>query len=128
MQLTYFKGRKILRKFILFTGCPISYHKYILQITRPSQNKYTKLQYRFAVISEAPSILHLKLLLYVQEVMTQFILFSLKNRRLILVQVKYSTILYVQEVLTHFILYIVHKIIFILGMILPRPNSSMSSA
>ena len=61
------------RKFILFTGCPISYRKCILQITHPSQYKYTKLQHRFAVISEAPSILHLKLLLYVQEVMTHFI-------------------------------------------------------
>ena len=30
-------------------------HKYILQITQPSQYKYTQLQYRFEVISEAPS-------------------------------------------------------------------------
>ena len=34
----------------------ISYRKHILQITQPSQNRWTQLQYRFAVISEAPSI------------------------------------------------------------------------
>ena len=33
----------------------IHYRKYILQITQPSQYRYTQLQYRFAVISEAPS-------------------------------------------------------------------------
>ena len=38
-----------------YTGCPISSRKYILQITQPSQYKYTKLQYRFAVFSGAPS-------------------------------------------------------------------------
>ena len=37
------------------TRCPISDRKYILQITQPSQYKHTKLQYRFAVISDAPS-------------------------------------------------------------------------
>ena len=35
----------------------LSYRKYILQIKQPSQYKYTKLQYSFAVISGAPSIL-----------------------------------------------------------------------
>ena len=30
--------------------------KYILQITQPSQYRYNQLQYRFAVISEEPSI------------------------------------------------------------------------
>ena len=39
------------------TGWPISYRKYILQITQPSQCKVTKLQYRFVVISGAPSTL-----------------------------------------------------------------------
>ena len=34
---------------------PISYRKYILQITQPSQYGYLKLQYRFAVTSVAPS-------------------------------------------------------------------------
>ena len=38
------------------TGCPISYRKYILQITQPTKYKYTKLQNRFAVISGAPSM------------------------------------------------------------------------
>ena len=32
----------------------IDYRKYILQITQPSQYRYSQLQYRFAVISEAP--------------------------------------------------------------------------
>ena len=32
------------------------YRKYILQITQPSQYRYTQLQYTFAVISEAPSM------------------------------------------------------------------------
>ena len=35
----------------------ISYRKYILQITQPSQYRCTQLQYRFTVISEAPSTL-----------------------------------------------------------------------
>ena len=35
----------------------ISYRKYILQITQPSQYRCTQLQYRFAVITEAPSML-----------------------------------------------------------------------
>jgi len=34
----------------------ISYRKYKLQITQPSQYRCTQLQYRFAVISDAPSI------------------------------------------------------------------------
>ena len=38
------------------TGCPTSYRNIILQIKQPSQNKYTELQYRFAVISGAPSM------------------------------------------------------------------------
>ena len=33
----------------------IYYRKYMLQIMQPSQYRYTQLQYRFAVISEAPS-------------------------------------------------------------------------
>ena len=33
----------------------IYYRKYILQITQPSQYRYTELQYRFVVISEALS-------------------------------------------------------------------------
>ena len=33
----------------------ISYRKYILQTTKPSQYRCTQLQYRFAVSSEAPS-------------------------------------------------------------------------
>ena len=39
----------------LFT-CFINYRKYILQITQPSQYRYTQLKYKFSVISEAPSI------------------------------------------------------------------------
>ena len=39
-----------------FSGRFISYRKYILQITQPSQYRCTLLQYRFAVISETPSI------------------------------------------------------------------------
>ena len=31
-----------------YTGWPRSYHKYILQITQPSQYRYAKSQYRFA--------------------------------------------------------------------------------
>ena len=38
------------------TTCFIYYRKYILQITQPSKYRCTQLQYRFAVISEAPSI------------------------------------------------------------------------
>ena len=34
----------------------MSYRKYILQITHPSQSKCSQLQYKFAVISEAPSM------------------------------------------------------------------------
>ena len=42
------------------TGWPRSYRKYILQITQPSQYRYTKLQYRFAVTSGSPStIIHM---------------------------------------------------------------------
>ena len=33
-----------------------NYREYILQITQPSQYRCTQLQYRFAVISEAPSM------------------------------------------------------------------------
>ena len=47
----------------IYTGYPISYRKYILKITQPSQYEYTKLQYRFAVISGAPSTM-VTLLLY----------------------------------------------------------------
>ena len=36
-------------------GWSKSYRKYILQITQPSQYRYAKLQYRFAVISGSPS-------------------------------------------------------------------------
>ena len=39
----------------LLTGWSISYRKCILQITHPSQYRYAKLQYRFAVISGSPS-------------------------------------------------------------------------
>ena len=38
------------------TGRPRSYRKYILQISQPSQYRYAKLQYRFAVISGSPSM------------------------------------------------------------------------
>ena len=38
------------------TECFIYYRKYILKITQPSPCRYTQLQYRFAVTSEAPSI------------------------------------------------------------------------
>ena len=38
-----------------YTTCFIYYRKYILQITQPSRTRFTQLQYRFAVISEAPS-------------------------------------------------------------------------
>ena len=37
------------------TGWPRSYRKYILQIKQPSQHRYAKLQYRFAVTSGSPS-------------------------------------------------------------------------
>ena len=40
----------------LYSECFIHYRKYILQITQPSQYRCTQLQYRFAVISEAPSM------------------------------------------------------------------------
>ena len=33
----------------------ISYRKYILHITQPSKNRFSQLQYGFAVISEVPS-------------------------------------------------------------------------
>ena len=38
------------------TGWPRSYSKYILQITQPSQYRYAKLQYIFAVTSVSPSM------------------------------------------------------------------------
>ena len=41
---------------VLITERFISYRKYIQQITQPSQCRCTQLQYRFALISEAPSI------------------------------------------------------------------------
>ena len=41
---------------ILHTRRSIYYRKYILQITQPSQYRYSQSQYRFAVISAAPSI------------------------------------------------------------------------
>ena len=46
--------------FIMFiyTGCPISYRQYILKVTQPSQYKYKKIRYRFAVIPRSPSILN----------------------------------------------------------------------
>ena len=37
------------------TGWPRSYRKYKMQITQPSQYRYAKLQYRFAVTSGSPS-------------------------------------------------------------------------
>ena len=43
-------------KQVCTTRRSIYYRKYILEITQPSQYRYTQLQYRFAVISEAPSI------------------------------------------------------------------------
>ena len=49
----YFNTMIILKS--MYWACTISYRKYILQITQTSQYKYTKLQYRFAVISGAPS-------------------------------------------------------------------------
>ena len=42
----------------MHTGWPRNHHKYILQITQPSQYRYAKLQYRFAVISGSPSTSH----------------------------------------------------------------------
>ena len=45
--------------------CFISYCKYILQITQPYQYRCTQLQYRFALISEAPSKL-LKSLFFIE--------------------------------------------------------------
>ena len=45
--------------------CFISYRKYILQITQPYQYRCTQLQYRFALISEAPSKL-LKSLFFIE--------------------------------------------------------------
>ena len=38
------------------TECFIYYRKYMLKITQPSQYRRTQLQYRFAVMSEAPSM------------------------------------------------------------------------
>ena len=40
-------------------GWPRSYRKHILQITQPSQNRYAKLQYRFAVTSGSPDMYYL---------------------------------------------------------------------
>ena len=45
-----------IRERISYTGWPRSYHKYILQITQPSQYRYAKLHYSFAVTSGSPSI------------------------------------------------------------------------
>ena len=55
-----YNNAKLLFKRIILsidhdTECFIYYHKYILQIPQPSQYGCTQLQYRFAVISEAPS-------------------------------------------------------------------------
>ena len=41
--------------FLCYTDGFTYYRKYILQITQPSQYRSTQLQYRFAVISDAPS-------------------------------------------------------------------------
>ena len=51
----------ILRKLLAYgrtqtTKRSIYYRKYVLQITQPSLYRYTQLMYRFAVISEAPSM------------------------------------------------------------------------
>ena len=45
----------ILKNHDANTGWSISYRKYILKITQPSQYRYAKLQFRFAVISGSPS-------------------------------------------------------------------------
>ena len=50
------KGIILKKKKHLATGWSISYRKYILQITQPSQYRYSKLQYRFAVTSWSPSM------------------------------------------------------------------------
>ena len=54
------------------TRCSIYYRKYILQITQPSQYRYMQLQYRFAVISEAPSTLVCCLLAIMRRRMSWF--------------------------------------------------------
>ena len=43
-----------------YTERIISYRKNILQIAQPSQYRCTQLEYRFAVISDAPRIYHIK--------------------------------------------------------------------
>ena len=42
--------------YMIYTGWPRSYRKYIEQITQPSQYGYAKLQHIFAVTSGSPSI------------------------------------------------------------------------
>ena len=44
------------RTYFWGTGWPGSYRKYILQITQPSQYRYAKLRYRFAVTCGSPSM------------------------------------------------------------------------
>ena len=54
----YWEGCAIISKYIyayIYTECFIYCCKCILQITQPSQYRCTQLQYRFAVISAAPS-------------------------------------------------------------------------
>ena len=41
---------------MVLTERSMYYRKYMLQITQPSQYRYTQLQYIFAAISEAPSM------------------------------------------------------------------------
>ena len=52
-SLIYFSYTYIIQSIIQFihTGWPRSYCKYILQIPQPSQYRYAKLQYKFAVTS-----------------------------------------------------------------------------
>ena len=47
-----------------YTKRSIYYRKYTLQKPQPSKNRYTQLQYRFAVISEAPSRLNIRIALH----------------------------------------------------------------
>ena len=57
LHLAALKLSKRVQEMVL-TERFISYRKYTLQISQPSQYRCTQLQYRFAVISEAPSMLY----------------------------------------------------------------------
>ena len=96
----YFKIGHIVLNKMGHTERFISYRKYILKITQPSKYRCTQLQYRFARISEAPSIARV---LNIQE-FDGFLVEKLRIFRVMFQEAcfddAFTYILYVQEVVT----------------------------